>query len=66
MRFKKQRGKPNPTRTKRAIAALADNFYTQSPLWRFIARGGRGRKLVRAYRELKNSRRPQCFRQDVW
>jgi hypothetical protein len=64
--MKKQRGKPNPTITHRLIARLADNFYAQSPLWRMLARGRLGRKLMRAYRELKNSRRPQCFRQDVW
>jgi hypothetical protein len=64
--MKKFRGKPNPTRTNRAFEALAKNFYTDTPMWRFVARGGRGRRLMILYRRLKGSRRPQCFRQDVW
>ena len=64
--MKKCRGKSNPTRAKRALRELADVFFVQSPLWRYIARGGRGRKFMREYRKFKNSRRPQCFRQDVW
>jgi hypothetical protein len=66
MKLKKRRGVLNPTKRKRAFEALADNFFAASPLQRFLMRGGRGRKLMRAYRNVKNSRRPQCFRQDVW
>ena len=64
--MKKCRGKSNPTRVKRALRELADVFFSQSPVWRYIARGGRGRNLMREYRKFKNSRRPHRFRQDVW
>ena len=45
---------------------LADNFFRESPLFRFISRGGAGRKRLRLYRKLKGTRRPKFCKQDIW
>jgi hypothetical protein len=51
---------------RRKIMALAKNFYSDSPLTRFLMRCRRARKQMLAYREMKMIRRPRRFRQDVW
>lgn len=48
------------------IELLAENFFAESPMYRMMYRTGLGRKRMRMYRKIKASRRPQCFRQDVW
>ena len=48
------------------VAALAKNVFSESPFLRMIARCGSARKMMRGYRAMKQSRRPQAFRQDTW
>jgi len=58
--------KLNPTKLKNLLKLLCDNFYAETPLQRWLLRGGAGRKGMQRYRARKRIRRPQEFRQDAW
>jgi hypothetical protein len=58
--------KTNPTKMAKLLKLLCDNFYAETPLQRYLMRGGRGRKSMQRYRAAKRVRRPAQFRQDVW
>lgn len=45
---------------------MANLVFRESPLFRYLYRCGRARRNMRKYRQIKNSRRPQRFRQNVW